>query len=393
MKIAMMVDAHFPVRDGVVAAIDLLHKELMKRGHEVLLIAPDPGKENRIDGVHYIKARSFGTFDGYFLPIFPSDSLFKLKEADIDVINVHGFAFMAVRGIMSGKLLNKPVAITFHTPVWDFIGEYSPLDEDLSLNVGWSYFRKVFGRADALIAQMPSIAQELKKNKVKGDIRVIPTGVDIDKMRPGLDGSAIKERYGIAGKKVIIHVGRLSPEKCIDMLIRAAAELDDDIVIMIVGKGTLEAELKELTASLGLSHRVIFTGFVSDEELPLHYAAADAAVSASIYEAQCLAIMDAMACGLPAVCPHGRAFVDFIRDGENGYLYNAGAEECAAAIRKCLSASPVIKENARKTAEQYSIKRSIDTYVALFEELAAKGRRSETSERLSRIGKNLRFRE
>jgi glycosyltransferase involved in cell wall biosynthesis len=44
-----------------------------------------------------------------------------------------------------------------------------------------------------------------------------------------------------------------------------------------------------------LTERIIFTGFVSDEELPLHYAAADAAVSSSVYEAQCLAIMDAMA--------------------------------------------------------------------------------------------------
>ena len=375
MKIAMMVDAHFPVRDGVVAAIDLLHRELKKRGHEVLLIAPDPGKENRIDGVHYIKARSFGTFEGYFLPIFPSDSLFKLKETDVDVINVHGFAFMAVRAIMSGKILNKPVVITFHTPVWDFIGEYSPLDEDLSLNVGWSYFRKVFGRADALVAQMPSIADELRANKVKADIRVIPTGVDTEKLRPGIDGSTIRERYGIVGKKVAIHVGRLSPEKCLDILIKAAAELDDDTVIMIVGKGALEADLKAQTEELGLSERIIFTGFVPDEELPLHYAAADAAVSTSIYEAQCLAIMDAMACGLPAACPVGRAFVDFIKDGVNGYTHDATPKGCASAIKKCLSAPPSVKANARATAEEYSIPRSINAYVSLFEELAAKGRK------------------
>ena len=375
MKIAMMVDAHHPTRDGVVAAIDLLRSELKKRGHEVLLIAPDPGKENRIDGVHYIKARAFGTFGGYFLPIFPSDSLFKLKETDVDVINVHGFAFMAVRGLMSGKILNKPVVITFHTPVWDFIGEYSPLDEDLSLNVGWSYFRKIFGRADALVAQMPSIAKELAENKVKANIRVIPTGVDTDKMRPGLDGTKIRERYGIVDKKVMIHVGRLSPEKCLDVLIKAAAELDDDTVIMIVGKGALEADLKELTEELGLTKRIIFTGFVSDEELPLHYAAADAAVSSSIYEAQCLAIMDAMACGLPAVCPVGRAFVDFIKDGVNGFTYDATPKGCAEAIKRCLSADPSVKVNARRTAEEYSIPRSIDSYVSLFEELAAKGRR------------------
>jgi len=375
MKIAMMVDSHHPVRDGVVAAIDVLRNGLKERGHDVILIAPDPGKEKRIDGVHYIPARSFGTFDGYFLPIFPSDSIFKLKEENIDVINVHGFAFMAVRGVMSGKLLNKPVVITFHTPVWDFIGEYSPLDPELSLNVGWSYFRRVFKRADAVVAQMPSIAKELEDNRVRTDVRVIPTGVDTSRFRPGLDGTAIRERYGIAGKKVMIHVGRLSPEKRIDVLIRAAAELDDDTVIMIVGKGALDADLKSLAEELGVNDRIIFTGFVSDEELPSHYAAADAAVSSSIYEAQCLAIMDAMACGLPAVCPVGRAFVDFIRDGVNGFTYDATPEGCAAAIKRCLAADPSVRVGARATAEEYSVPRSLDAYVSLYEELAAKGRK------------------
>jgi 1,2-diacylglycerol 3-alpha-glucosyltransferase len=375
MKIAMMVDAHHPVRDGVVAAIDILRKELKDRGHEVLLIAPDPGKENRIEGVHYIPARSFGTFEGYYLPIFPSDSIFRLKEMDIDVINVHGFAFMAVRGVMSGKFLNKPVVITFHTPVWDFIGEYSPLDKDLSLNVGWSYFRKLFKRADAVVAQMPSIAKELADNDIRTNVRVIPTGVDTAAMIPGMDGSPIRERYGLAGKKVVIHVGRLSPEKCIDVLIRAAAELDDNTVIMIVGKGALEADLKCLTEQLGLTGRVIFTGFVSDRELPIHYAAADAAVSSSVYEAQCLAIMDAMSCGLPVACPDGRAFVDFIKDGENGFMYDATPKGCALAIRRCLSAGPSVRANARRTAEEYSISRSVDSYISLFEELTAKRRK------------------
>ena len=372
MKIAMMVDSHHPVRDGVVTAIDILRKGLAERGHEVLLVAPDPGKGNRIDGVHYIPAMRFKTFEGYSLPIFPSNSLFKMKEMDVDVINVHGFAFMAVRGVTSGWLLNKPVVVTFHTPVWDFIGEYSPLNEELSLNVGWAYFRRIFKRADVTVAQMPSIAKELVENNVKADIRVIPTGVDTVTLHPGIDGTAIRKRYGIEGKNVLIHVGRLSPEKRMEILLKALTHLDDSTVLMAVGKGALEAELKELANELGIAERVIFTGFVSDEELPLHYAAADAAVSSSVHEAQCLAIMDAMACGLPAACPDGRAFVDFIKDGVNGFLCDATPEGCADAIKKCLAADPSIGANARSTAEEYSIARSIDSYESLFNELVAK---------------------
>lgn len=369
-----MVDSHYPIKDGVVDAIDILRRGLKERGHEVVLIAPNPGREHQLEGIHYLPAKKFKNFE-YYLPMYPSDVIFKLKELGVDVINVHGFALMAMRGVALGKLLGIPSIITFHTPVWNFLGEFSPLDTAFSVKVTWSYFRNLFRRADVTVAQTPSIANELVQNGVKANIRIIPTGIDADKFRPGLDGNGIRERYGLGNKKVLIHVGRLAPEKCLDALIRTIAGSDDrDLVLMIVGKGALEKELKELTASLGMNERIIFTGFVSEEELPLHYAAADAAISSSIYEAQCLAIMNAMACGLPVVCPNGRAFVDFIKDGENGFMYNGTQEECIAATRKALTADPSVGMNARRTAETYTIQRSVDTYVSLYEEAIEKKR-------------------
>jgi 1,2-diacylglycerol 3-alpha-glucosyltransferase len=258
--------------------------------------------------------------------------------------------------------------------VWNFIEEYTPLDPKLSLNIGWAYFRNLFKRADFTVAQMPSIAKELTDNGVKANIRVIPTGVDTERFRPGLDGSVIRERHDLGGKKVVIHVGRLSPEKRLDVLIRAFADVD--ATLMIVGKGALEGELKELAASLGISERVIFTGFVGDDELPLHYAAADAAASSSTFEAQCLAIMDAMACGLPVACPEGRAFVDFINDGINGILYDGSPEGCAAAVRKCLTSDASMGASARATAETHSVGASLDSYISLYEEAILKKRRN-----------------
>ena len=376
MKVAMLVDSHYPVKDGVVDAIDILRNELKERGHEVLLIAPDPGKGDRIDGVHYIPAKDLKGFtSGYYLPIFPSDAIFKLKEEKVDVINVHGFAFMAIRGVTFGKLLNIPVVLTFHTPVWDFIDSYSPFDTDLSLNLAWSYFRNLFKRASVTVAQTPSIAKELTANGVSADIRVIPTGIDTKKFIPGIDGSEVRERYGIKDKRVLIHVGRLSPEKRIEVMIKALAALDEDIVLMLVGRGELGPELKELALSLGVDKRIIFTGFVNDDELAPHYAAADMGISSSTYEAQCLAIMNAMACGLPVVCPHARAFVDYINDGENGYLYDGTPEGCAEAVKRCLSEGRSVSGNARTTAEGFSIPGSVDSYLSLYDEVIRTKRR------------------
>jgi 1,2-diacylglycerol 3-alpha-glucosyltransferase len=209
---------------------------------------------------------------------------------------------------------------------------------------------------------------------VKANIRVIPTGIDTERFRPGLDGIAIRERHGLGDKKVVIHVGRLSPEKRLDVLIKAFVNID--ATLMVIGKGALENELKELASSLGISERVIFTGFVSDDELPSYYASADAAASSSTFEAQCLAIMDAMACGLPVACPNGRAFADFIDDGVNGILYDGTPEGCADAVKQCLSADASMGANARVTAEAHSLEVSLNSYISLYEEAILKKRKA-----------------
>jgi glycosyltransferase involved in cell wall biosynthesis len=87
--------------------------------------------------------------------------------------------------------------------------------------------------------------------------------------------------------------------------------------------------------------------------------------------------MDAMACGLPVACPHGKAFVDYIVDGVNGFLYHASPEGCAAAIARAVSADPAVGANARKTAEEHAIPRSIDMYMALYEEAVAEKRKAD----------------
>jgi glycosyltransferase involved in cell wall biosynthesis len=85
--------------------------------------------------------------------------------------------------------------------------------------------------------------------------------------------------------------------------------------------------------------------------------------------------MNAMACGLPAACPDGRAFVDFIKDGVNGFLYDSSSWGCAGAIKKCLSADPSVGLEARKTAEEFSVQRTIDAYISLYGEAIEKKRK------------------
>jgi len=129
-----------------------------------------------------------------------------------------------------------------------------------------------------------------------------------------------------------------------------------------------------------LNDRVIFAGFVPHDELPAHYSCADAMATASMFETQGFTVQEAMSCGTPVACANGRAFKDYVHDGENGYLFETTEEECAAAMKKAMNAPDSVKEAARKTAMSYGIVPTTERLVEVYElamELQKKRKGSE----------------
>lgn len=354
MRIAMVTDSFYPTRDGVVTSLCITKKGLEDRGHEVFVVAPDPGEEHRLPGVNYFPAVSFSKYKGYYVPIFPSNKREILESLDVDIIHVHGVAVMALKALIAARAIKKPLVLTFHTSVGDTMQYYSPIKmpREVSDRLVWTYLRYLLKGPLAVIAPTEPVAEELKRMGVRTRrTAVIPTGSDVGRFNPSNDGTAVREKLGLKGKKMLIYVGRISFEKNIGEIVEVMPLLDDTI-LMLVGKGPAEEMLRTKAEALGVGDRVIFPGFVSDEELPSYYAAADAAISASRFETQGLSIIEAMATGLPVVCVNERAFSSFVEDGKNGFLFEDNMLE---AIEKALNASSEIREEARRTAERFSI--------------------------------------
>ncbi|MDD2779461.1 MAG: glycosyltransferase [Candidatus Methanomethylophilaceae archaeon] len=350
----MVTDSFYPTRDGVVTSLCITKKGLEDRGHEVFVVAPDPGEEHRLPGVNYFPAVSFSKYKGYYVPIFPSNKREILESLDVDIIHVHGVAVMALKALIAARAIKKPLVLTFHPSVGDTMQYYSPIKmpREVSDRLVWTYLRYLLKGPLAVIAPTEPVAEELERMGVRTRrTAVIPTGSDVGRFNPSNDGTAVREKLGLKGKKVLIYVGRISFEKNIGEIVEVMPLLDDTI-LMLVGKGPAEEMLRTKAEALGVGDRVIFPGFVSDEELPIYYAAADAAISASRFETQGLSIIEAMATGLPVVCVNERAFSSFVEDGKNGFLFEDNMLE---AIEKALNASSEIREEARRTAERFSI--------------------------------------
>ena len=144
-------------------------------------------------------------------------------------------------------------------------------------------------------------------------VHMIPPGYDDNRFYPvsAASRTALRQRLGFEGR-VVLAIGRLARNKGYDLLIDAfsvVASRIPDAVLQLAAGGTtpnpneqkILDELKAQAASLGLDHRVKFSGFVADADLPDYYRAADVFVLSSRYEPFGMTAIESMACGTPTV--------------------------------------------------------------------------------------------
>lgn len=150
---------------------------------------------------------------------------------------------------------------------------------------------------------------------------------------------------------VLFYAAEFSSRKSQRVLIEAMAELPEEAVLVLAGQGALLEECRGLANRLGVGHRVIFPGYVTD--VAVWYGAADAAITSSRSEGLPFNVMEAMCCGLPVVASAVKGHTDLIEDGETGLLYPYGdAVACAARIRRLMEDGALREQIAKRANEQ-----------------------------------------
>jgi 1,2-diacylglycerol 3-alpha-glucosyltransferase len=369
----MFTDTYLPSRDGVVTSILLTKKELEKLGHEVFVFAPEPGRgEAREPGVYYFRSVGFKRYAGYRIPLFPTNKCEILKVLQIDVIHTHGLLFMALRSMFAGRSLKKPVVVTFHTMVTDAAKYYNftPFPDIMVQRLMWIYLKRVLQRSEVVIAPTEAIKKELLASAPRmRRIEVVPTGVDSARFHPGMDGTKVREKYGLLDKKVILHVGRIAREKNLDLVFKGfemLAKQHSDARLMIVGAGPAKEYYIKMAEELGLKRLVTFTGFLPDDQLPEYYAACDVLTLASKFETQGLVAVEAMAMGKPVVGINFRAVAELIEDGVNGYRFEEDPSSWTKAIEKALANSREMGPKAIESASRFSLEDQTSRLVELY---------------------------
>lgn len=353
MKIAMFTDTWLPTMDGVVSTIIQFRKSLENEGHEVYIFAP--GKEDGVDPnddhVFRFKGKTFKMYPEYRLPFYPSKRTHDLlAEKDIDIVHNHGVAFMGIKAMIASKFLDLPCVFNFHTKVTEAIHYYPvSLSDDLLKSLTWIYLRYLLRRSNAVIAPSEQAMKELKNecpNMRHSD--VVAPGIDKDRYNKDVDGDLIREKMDLNGSNVLLHVGRISKEKNLDLILDALPilkEQNGNVKFLIVGDGPAKIYYERHVREKGLEDVVTFTGFVPEKHLPKYYAASDAFVISSRFETLGIVLIEALATGtVVAGIDHG-VIPDIIDHGKNGFLFGDSKEDCAEKIALALENRDLVKDN------------------------------------------------
>ncbi|MFJ1645275.1 glycosyltransferase family 4 protein [Streptomyces sp. NPDC088258] len=169
----------------------------------------------------------------------------------------------------------------------------------------------------------------------------LPPGVDEKTFHPDSGGAAVRAALGLTDRPVVVCVSRLVPRKGQDTLIRAMPAVlahVPDAVLLVVGGGPYEDDLRKLAAATGVTGSVRFTGAVPWAELPAHFGAGD------VFAMPCrtrrggldveglgIVYLEASATGLPVVAGDSGGAPDAVLDGETGWVVRGGPERVAAA--------------------------------------------------------------
>lgn len=188
----------------------------------------------------------------------------------------------------------------------------------------------------------------IRQKGYDGLVEVLNPGVDPVRFNPGVDARAIRQRYNLDGRSVLLTSARLTKKKNVDGVLRALSSVVNkvpDVVYLIAGVGNERERLEALCDKLNLQYNVRFLGDIDNNQMNVLYCASDVFVMPSFevestgdIETFGISYIEANSCGLPVIGGQGGGTADAVIDGITGILVNPhDVEEIAEAIIRLLT--------------------------------------------------------
>jgi len=234
-----------------------------------------------------------------------------------------------------------------------------PWGSDILIEPHKSFLHRMLTKYTLNRADMISVDAEFVKDEIirisgypDEKIVVFPQGIDQKMFYKKENGSGIRKKLGWSDKKIMIMARTFKPVYGIEYFLSAMTEVVKkvpDVRVLMCGDGPLRDEFKSFLAKNSLSEYFYFAGMVKNDDLPKYYNAADIYVSTSLSDGTSLALLESMACGLPSVVTDVPAILEWVKDGENGFIVpRKNSEVLAEKLIELLKNDAMRREFGRK---------------------------------------------
>ena len=354
--------------DGVVTRLRHTLEELNRMGDEVMVFAPrygeGPGSYARAR-IHRVHSVPFPHYPQVKLaPPHPGVAR-ALQRFRPDVVHVVNPIILGLGGVYLARRRRLPLVVSYHTNVATYASFYS-----LDFLIGFTKVatRFVHNQAHITLCTSEATMAYLEKEGIKR-VRLWPQGVDSERFHPDLYSKRWRRKLtdDHPRQHVLLYVGRVAPEKGIDRL-KEVVEVIPDTRLAIVGDGPARRDLEKVFAGTP----TVFTGTLRGRMLSRAYASSDVFLFPSTTDTLGMAMIEALASGLPVIAARGGATHEVVADGKSGIIYDPAREGAlVGAVRRVIDDESLrrnLGRGARAAAEQRSWENATRTLRRYYEQ-------------------------
>lgn len=391
-KIWFLISSYYPTVGGGETHARLLARELAQRGWPITVLTRRRDRSwpavEQLDGTTVRRVAPAGAPRlGKYLMLLPALWTLLRHRREIDVLYVCGLRVLGLAGMLFARLTGRAVILRAEA-CGEFSGDFifnSPHQARVHgkrlIRMLLRWRNRLYRKADNFLSISRVIHDEFTAGGIPADRIVhIPNGIDLAAFPPA-DAETkrrLRDQLGLPLRAFLFaYSGKLNRGKGLETLVRAWSRVravHTDAHLVLVGAGgqqflSCEASLREEAAQRGLTSSITFTGYVTN--VADYLRASDAFVFPSESEALGLALIEGMACGLPALGSATGGILDIIQDGQNGRLLPVGDESAWADAMLDLMARSEQRqawaEAGRKTTrERFSIESAAAAHEKMF---------------------------
>ncbi|ORT55115.1 glycosyltransferase family 1 protein [Streptomyces sp. CB03238] len=349
MRVVIVTESFPPDINGVAHCALQTARHLAARGHDPLVIAPAvpsvPAGTSDADAPCPVVRVPSLPLPGYpqVRVALPSRRVAAAIAAHrADLVHLASPFVLGVRGMAAATRLGLPAVAIYQTDLAGYARTYMGAGE----GAAWRRLRAVHGAADRTLAPSTAAVRDLEEHGV-ARVRLWPRGVDTLRFRPDLRDAALRRELAPGGEVLVGYVGRLAPEKRVELLAGACGL--PGVRVVVVGDGPSEGTLRAALPG------AVFLGRRTGDELARIFASLDVFAHTGPYETFCQTVQEAMASGVPVIAPAAGGPLDLVGHGRTGLLvppHDTGALRTAVTA---LAADPALRAaygRAARTAVQ-----------------------------------------